>query len=771
MRKVKMWPLKSHSTSNQIGNSVVKSGNIALFMIVLLLFSSSVFAAPIVRDEIVEFHPYQVLPKGAHKPAADSYLLSYDEYLALLTPPKLKDEEREKREEEKRKREKQAKRLQTVSFTNTVCSVDLGAKRARIKLEGTYIRRAKGWDEIILLQSVGSAFLREARCNGEVISAQTNPRGELVWQTKQSGKLKFTLKLTSLIDNVGRYGFKTNFPVFKSPVNSLSVKTKEKRAKEWRVRDESRSGAKVSGLLWTNGKGQLQGSYEPSRHVTLAWKVTEEGVEREKEVTEEERRAPQVSYHFAHYIRLNDDHYRGRGLLEVEIEHQPLGELSFIVPTESSLLDIRGPMLREWFSTPCPQGRRVVLKLTREFLGKLKFDFSTHGVHKAGKVARATISLPMASESYHERNLVALDAASHIELKVSKRSSLVRPLDGSKFPAKKLGLKRGALHACYSTSRHPAYTKGEKNAPLTIDVEVKKHTKAAVWTAVVDLVDVVTMVTSDSYIVTRITYHVKNNSEQFLKVDLPEKDVQVLTTFVSHKAVIPARGKDGQLLVPLERSTVRNTQANAFAVELTYLRKIDSVIDAGQLILALPRINLVASTVRWTVRSPKGYKFVFQSGTVREDPTYRKVDYLGQDEQRAGLRPKTLRIFDTTTLPLRVRLPEGAPTFYYSADLVSPADSPPALVCSVLPLMVGRLNKKAVFMAATLLSLLLLFGFEDKRRSYYAAGIMMLASGLSLGAISHIQDELGLGMFFALGVFFGVTAYALSQIILLESEE
>ena len=737
---------------------------LAISMLLMTVFASHLFAAPFVED-VVEFRPYRVLPKDGCEPSGSGYLVSYDEYLKLISPPFIKDEKVKERERRKERNERHSS-IKTQSFTKTKCFVEIGEKRALVKLVGTFERRGQGWTSLTLLEGVGTAFLRCATCNGKVISAETSINGDLIWQTKSSGKLSFVLELTSLIEASGRYGYQTSFPVFRSPVNEIFLTTKRKNSKDWQLLSSQKG--KSCGLLWQKEAKELKGCYEPSTFLTLKWKVPEVGLKREKEEKGEERRPPQLSYHFSHYIKMSDDHFRGRGKLQVEVEHQPVSELSFVVPKELSLLDINSPMLREWYSTPCKQGRRVTLKLLRERMGKIKFDFQSHGVLVGGKIGKARISLPLAPESYHERQLLALDSESHIELKVLRKSEQVRTLDGSKFPAKELGLDRGALHACYSTSRHPAYEKSGADVALTIDVEAKRHEKAALWTAVVDLVDAVTLVTKDSYVVTRISYYVKNNSEQFLVVDLPNKDIQILTTFVSHKAVIPARGEKGKLLVPLERSTVRNTQANAFPVELTYLHRQSSVVASSSLELSLPQINLVASTVRWTVRSPKGYKLVHQGGTVREDPKYRQVDYLGKDDSRANLLPKTLRIFDTTTLPLRLRLPEGAPTLYYSSDLVSPADSPPALHCKVVPLMISRQNKKSVFMAAALLSIVLLFGIRNKKRSYTAAAILLLASGLSLGALSHLREGLGLGQFFALGVFFGVTVFVLSKLIFLE---
>jgi tetratricopeptide (TPR) repeat protein len=107
----------------------------------------------------------------------------------------------------------------------------------------------------------------------------------------------------------------------------------------------------------------------------------------------------------------------------------------------------------------------------------------------------------------------------------------------------------------------------------------------------------------DGHVMTKVIYEVRNRARQYMQVALPP-GARLLVARVSEEQRSPARGPDGSVYVPLEKSVLTAAGLVSFPVELVYLAKAPPLEAGGEFRLSLPRVDLPVAYARCALMLP-----------------------------------------------------------------------------------------------------------------------------------------------------------------------
>jgi hypothetical protein len=133
------------------------------------------------------------------------------------------------------------------------------------------------------------------------------------------------------------------------------------------------------------------------------------------------------------------------------------------------------------------------------------------------------------------------------------------------------------------------------------------------------------MWTTEGRRLTSVTYRVRNNRKQFLRLTLPQQ-ANLWSASVGGRAVQPASTPDGQILIPLVRSQATGGALAAFDVEVVYVENGTPVPETGKgkFEATLPTADVPCTYVAWTLYAPAETKVKRRS----YDGSLEHVDYL-----------------------------------------------------------------------------------------------------------------------------------------------
>jgi hypothetical protein len=140
------------------------------------------------------------------------------------------------------------------------------------------------------------------------------------------------------------------------------------------------------------------------------------------------------------------------------------------------------------------------------------------------------------------------------------------------------------------------------HVPYALAIGVKQHESIATIGARVLRATVHSTLQQQGNLVTQADYLVANQSQQFLRVQLPPR-AELWRVVVEGKTVKPAHDEEGQLIVPLPRSDTN------FPVSFAFARKERELGLFGGLGLQTPRPDLFIDEMTWTVDLPDEYGY------------------------------------------------------------------------------------------------------------------------------------------------------------------
>ncbi|MDD3146730.1 MAG: prepilin-type N-terminal cleavage/methylation domain-containing protein [Candidatus Riflebacteria bacterium] len=157
--------------------------------------------------------------------------------------------------------------------------------------------------------------------------------------------------------------------------------------------------------------------------------------------------------------------------------------------------------------------------------------------------------------------------------------------------------------------------------PNSIALSISRPEDIEQQTAVIDRAEAMTLLNEEGYLLTRVVYEVRNNSEQFLKVRLPQVGSATTELWSTQAAGLSVRtgfdAEHGVYNIPIVRSAVERGESKPFPVEIVYAIKLGTQLAAfNQTYMELPSAHLPISELSWIVYLPEGYELMREKGNV-----------------------------------------------------------------------------------------------------------------------------------------------------------
>jgi len=204
-----------------------------------------------------------------------------------------------------------------------------------------------------------------------------------------------------------------------------------------------------------------------------------------------------------------------------------------------------------------------------------------------------------------ESGFVAVETRDSLEVEVKGIESLV-PIDATELPGGLSGKARYPILYAFRFSKHP----------YSGTLGVIRHQEVEVLTATIDTVNIVTLFTDDGKSATRLIYEIRNNKQQYIKINLP-KDAVIKSAFLDNEPVKPAVNEAGQILIPLKKSGAGSDRVS-FSVELIYFSTIPEMDKKGKMTTVFPKADIPASEMLVSLYLPRDYKYKDFEGDLEE---------------------------------------------------------------------------------------------------------------------------------------------------------
>ena len=306
----------------------------------------------------------------------------------------------------------------------------------------------------------------------------------------------------------------------------------------------------------------------------------------------------------------------GEGLLQCNsvihysILQAGVEELLLDLPAEVTVLEVQGQGIREWAVEE--RGGRDVVRVDLNFEARGAYTLQVEYEQPLAEDS-TTAAVPDLRVIGADRvkGFIGIDARSNLEIDAGTVED-ARPVDVRELPAGILGQTDFPVLLGFR------YNKARYKIPL----ELRQHEEVDMLVTIIDRAEAQTVITPDGRRMTKVTWAMRNNRAQFLRLDMPEGAIP-WSTFVGGRSVKPARGADGRVLVPLARSQSSGGELSRFAVEMVYVEDAPPPSGGrGTYAASLPVADVPSTAVAWTVFVPDGTKV--KKRTI--DGSLRRVD-------------------------------------------------------------------------------------------------------------------------------------------------
>ncbi|MFO8055923.1 MAG: hypothetical protein R6V10_01330 [bacterium] len=340
---------------------------------------------------------------------------------------------------------------------------------------------------------------------------------------------------------------------------------------------------------------KLEAVLEPSERIALSWTRK---VEAQKAELRQNARVQSLVTLGGHLCRV---HSR----ISYEILHRSVTGFELSLPAAAEVVDVSGKGIADWKTGK--EGENKILRISLGYEATGNYELSVN----------YELELPSASAGFdlpeletrgttRETGHIGVMAGTNIEVRVKEAAGLAS-IDVSELPSFIRGKGSPVIHA-FKYLEHP----------WRLALETIRHRDIEVLTCTVDKAALTSFVSREGEFVTRAVYTIRNNREQFIKVKLPE-DARLFSSFRDGTPVRPSRDKDGNVLIPLAKSTGDSGKARSFKVEIVYMVKLPELDeDKGSLQLEAPSTDLLTNLLQWKLYVPEDYSYEVEESSLQE---------------------------------------------------------------------------------------------------------------------------------------------------------
>ncbi len=283
-------------------------------------------------------------------------------------------------------------------------------------------------------------------------------------------------------------------------------------------------------------------------------------------------------------------------------------QLQVAVPAGVTVVDAEGAGVRTWTVS------EGVLTVSLNYAAEGAYSLN---ITSEQRLPEGDVAVPLLEPIGVERRKgwVGIEARGAVEIADAGARGLT-PVDVRLLPPAILGVTDQPVLLGWK------YLGEGASLPLT----VTRHEDVDVLVTLLDTAKATTMFTPDGRRLTEVAWRVRNNRKQFLRLSLPS-GAELWSAAVGGKAVQPAKGADGRVLLPLLRSQSSSGALADFEVSVVYVESGAAPVGGrGTFRASLPGADVPTTYVSWTVYAPDAAKI--KRRTL--DGSLRAVDYLSQ---------------------------------------------------------------------------------------------------------------------------------------------
>ena len=519
------------------------------------------------------------------------------------------------------------------------------------------VHKAKGWVTVPLAPT--SVALKSAKIGGKDAPVFISG-GWYTLITDKKGTLNVKLEIAaSVFEANGQSSL--SFPMAPSGGTQVSLDVPTTDDLEFTVaqahflKDDARGGVR-----------RMEAILPATGNLAISW---------HREITTEEMQIAQEGRVYAEVhtlVGVAEGVLTGHSDVNYTIVHQGVETLFVALPSDVTILDVNGNGIREWAVTESDDYQTVQVDLNFEALGayRLMVDYE---VPLAEAATELTVPNLQVAGVERVKGFIGVAALSTLEV-VDGDVTGARRVDVRELPGSVLGRTDQPVLLGYK------FREADWSIPLT----VTQHEEIDVLVTIIDTAEAISMVTPDGKVMGRMSWYVRNNRRQFMRIDMPE-GAEIWSVKVAGKAVKPARDESGQVLVPLVRSQSGGSSLAAFAVEVIWVEKgqAPNAKGVGSVDLSLPTTDVPVTYFRWTVYVPWEAKVKRKSltSTMRHvqwfntpvTPEGEYLDLAGQMAQQQTYNVQTSAV-QGGVAPVDVAMPVDGQAYYFEKLLVMDED-------------------------------------------------------------------------------------------------
>ncbi len=296
-------------------------------------------------------------------------------------------------------------------------------------------------------------------------------------------------------------------------------------------------------------------------------------------------------------ISLSDVTLAGAASVNVNVKSGSLTEMTFRLPAGVNFLNLTAPSLREHRVREEGEHQFVDVEFTQDMQGEFRVDMNYEQISAEGD-AELTVPTVHVEGADVEQGRIAVEALAALQVEAGTLERL-SPAEISDLPQQLVMRTTNPILLAYRYAR-------ASPAPA-LGLRVTRHREIEVQDAIIDQADYRMLYTEDGLVVTTVSFTVRNNRQQFLRVALPEGS-EVWSATVAGHAETPAMATDAGEHAPAVLVNIINS-TEGFPVELTYATPVAKLGLFGRVTGVLPRPDMVVTRTRLQVYLPTGHHY------------------------------------------------------------------------------------------------------------------------------------------------------------------
>jgi hypothetical protein len=328
-----------------------------------------------------------------------------------------------------------------------------------------------------------------------------------------------------------------------------------------------------------------------------------------------ELQKPRVSAEVLALMEVRESLVKNTWWIDYNVEYAGVNEFSVAVPKEiADDLQIDGPNIKERSKSEDPKMPGLVIwkvSLQDKNLGAYELKLSLERPRaqlKADESAPVLLPEIKPLDLFRETGQIAVLKDGNLEFtKTDTKGTEV--IDTKELHGQLL--EQNGIFLAYKYAAHP----------VALSLDVSKNLYLEVPSALVNYAVINSVIAEDKAQTTEVVYWVRNNSQQFFTIRLPENGKMLADVYVNGEMQQPSkRPSQNEMLIRLPVQQGANT---AFPVRFVYevpSPKPGSALWPRGTIEVAPPVLTDAAVIQtqWTLYLPSGYRYVKFSGSMRE---------------------------------------------------------------------------------------------------------------------------------------------------------